>query len=288
MASSFEAGVRRAPLELEPWLRYVAWAETHGDAAAVRERCGRALLGVEAYRNDERYVRVWLAVASHAEEEDPAWVFELLDEHEIGHDLALFWIAWAFVAEKTERFKDADTIYARGAHADAKPKDLLSRRRREFERRMKRHFITATEKATTTKRPPLRAIDTENTTTRRPLHPLDHTSAKKKEDQSTAKKAISRRLVFSTAKREQPSAAVATTTLKAADQDDLTINSALAAKEIDSLFYDDNRTANYDDASMLAGDKHQHHHDDDDDDDVITVPPSPQPSSTAFAIFQDD
>lgn len=252
-----EAEVAREPRSLECWLRYIDWAELESAslAASVCERCGRALLDEAWARNDERYVRVWLRLASGVEQ--PDWVFELLDERGVGAELAIFWVAWAFVAEKDERFGEADDIYARGAAARAEPVDLLDRRRREFERRMKRRFIQST------------STKCKLTSGRAPLQPLDMPA--------TAAKPISRKLVFSTAKRHDP--ATTCHKLQRADDTDLTINSSIAQRAIEDLFHD--QTATYDAATLLADEEPTTARD-------SSPPPKEGNDKGDFAIFVDE
>ena len=65
------------------------------------------------YRGDERFARVWLALA--AASPDPGAVFDAMARHgRVGESLALVWVARAFVAEKAKRFADADALFARG------------------------------------------------------------------------------------------------------------------------------------------------------------------------------
>jgi hypothetical protein len=91
------------------------------------------------YRGDERFARVWLALA--AASPDPGAVFDAMARHRVGESLALVWVARAFVAEKAKKFADADALFARGLELKAAPQDLLVKRRREFERRMRRHWL---------------------------------------------------------------------------------------------------------------------------------------------------
>jgi len=46
----------------------------------------------------------------------------------IGEKAALFWIAWAFVAEKAGNMKMADQIFQKGTRRLAEPKDMLAKR----------------------------------------------------------------------------------------------------------------------------------------------------------------
>ncbi|EGB02815.1 hypothetical protein AURANDRAFT_68540, partial [Aureococcus anophagefferens] len=110
---------------LTAWLEYI---ETHRAKAELRERCASALADDARYRNDERFVRVWLGVASVAS--DPKPVFAEMVVKNIGAELALFWVARAFVAEKAKDFTEAESLFARGAALNARPRDMLAKRRR--------------------------------------------------------------------------------------------------------------------------------------------------------------
>ena len=109
------------------------------DKHRLRQRCAEAFAADARYRSDERFARVWLALA--AASPDPDVVFAAMARHRCGESLALIWIARAFVAEKARRFADADALFARGTQLNAKPRELLAKRRREFERRMRRHWL---------------------------------------------------------------------------------------------------------------------------------------------------
>jgi mitotic checkpoint serine/threonine-protein kinase BUB1 beta len=61
--------------------------------------------------------------------------------NQIGMKMALFWIAWAFCHEKQQNFKAADKIYLNGIRQLAQPKEILTRRYHQFQRRMTRHFL---------------------------------------------------------------------------------------------------------------------------------------------------
>ena len=126
---------------LTAWLEYI---ETHPRAKGkLRERCASALADDARYRNDERFVRVWLGVASAVADAKP--VFAEMVIKNIGAELALFWVARAFVAEKARDFTEAEALFSRGAALNARPRDMLAKRRREFDRRMRRHWLTEAE-----------------------------------------------------------------------------------------------------------------------------------------------
>ena len=72
----------------------------------------------ERYRDDLRYLKVWIAYADRVAH--PAEIFRHLHKLHIGRTLALFWVAWAWVAEKAGDYKFADKLYAQGAAKDAR------------------------------------------------------------------------------------------------------------------------------------------------------------------------
>ena len=109
------------------------------DRHRLRQRCVETFAADARYRGDERFARVWLALA--AASPDPGVVFDAMARHRVGESLALVWVARAFVAEKAKKFADADALFARGLEMNAKPRELLAKRRREFERRMRRHWL---------------------------------------------------------------------------------------------------------------------------------------------------
>ena len=75
----------------------------------------------------------------------PGEVFSFMQSNKIGEKIALFWIAWAFVAEKFDNFKLADQIFQKAIRRQAEPKDVLQKRYQQFQRRMARHFLNKME-----------------------------------------------------------------------------------------------------------------------------------------------
>ena len=59
--------------------------------------------------------------------------------------VALFWVAWAFVAEKAGNDKLTDRVFTKGIEQGAAPKDLLVSRQRHFHRRLARRCLKAQE-----------------------------------------------------------------------------------------------------------------------------------------------
>ena len=140
------------------------------DRHRLRQRCVETYANDARYRGDERFARVWLALA--AASPDPGAVFDAMARHRVGESLALVWVARAFVAEKAKQFADADALFARGLELKAAPQELLAKRRREFERRMRRHWLNNQQAPVVPKEPvvrepptPPRSVDEDATAT---------------------------------------------------------------------------------------------------------------------------
>lgn len=76
---------------------------------------------------------------------DPAEVFSFLYTNKVGERLALFWIAYAYVAEKDGNHKVADQIFQKGIRRSAEPKELMQKKYHQFQRRIARQFLNSTE-----------------------------------------------------------------------------------------------------------------------------------------------
>eukprot|EP00588_Corethron_pennatum_P023706 CAMPEP_0194316520 /NCGR_PEP_ID=MMETSP0171-20130528/13316_1 /TAXON_ID=218684 /ORGANISM="Corethron pennatum, Strain L29A3" /LENGTH=1492 /DNA_ID=CAMNT_0039072789 /DNA_START=93 /DNA_END=4568 /DNA_ORIENTATION=- len=131
------------------WLSYIKWVQDEYNPSDTREsfllleRCTRAFLRVARYRNDVRFIRVCVTYADKTT--CPASVFKFLHQHRVGTKTTLFWIAWAWVAEKVKDFSFADKVFSKGKSVGAEPYALLEQRHKQFQRRMARHFLDQNE-----------------------------------------------------------------------------------------------------------------------------------------------
>jgi hypothetical protein len=66
-----------------------------------------------------------------------------LHSRKIGAKTALYWVAWAWVAEKDGDFAFADKIFKKALSKGAEPINILEERHRQFQRRMSRHWLNA-------------------------------------------------------------------------------------------------------------------------------------------------
>ena len=135
----------------------MSWLETSSSSNTkpvleLLERATRTFVFDTRYRNDVRYVELWIAYADLLPE--PADVFKFMHSNRIGEDVALFYMAWSWVAETANNFVLADKIYKRGTALRAVPPERLAPRYAQFQRRMYRRTIdtlTADAKAAATR-----------------------------------------------------------------------------------------------------------------------------------------
>lgn len=88
---------------LEVYVQYFKWVRDtypsdNAKALTLLERCTCALKDDAALRNDTRFVKMWVEYADLVR--TPGEVFSFMQSRKIGESVALFWVAWAFVAEK--------------------------------------------------------------------------------------------------------------------------------------------------------------------------------------------
>ena len=133
---------------LGDWLAYIKFYQNNfpsdtRDNFLLIERCVRALVKMKQYRNDDRFVSVCAKYADKTK--DPGQVFKYLHQQKIGAYTALFWIAWAFVAEKDSDFPFAEQIFKKGISKNAEPFQMLKLRHQQFQRRMSRHWLNSSK-----------------------------------------------------------------------------------------------------------------------------------------------
>ena len=126
------------------WLRYIKYNEDTYPADTrnqflIMERCTRTLLHHPNYTDDSRYIRVCVLYADRTS--SPNEIFKLMHQNKIGANVAMFWLAWAWVAEKKKDFQFAEKIFRKAISKKAKPSKLLQQRYKQFQRRMSRHWL---------------------------------------------------------------------------------------------------------------------------------------------------
>ena len=113
----------------------------------LMERCARTFMArpfvVPSYRNDARFIRTCILYADKTS--NPSEVFKLMGKIKVGTNVALFWMAWAWVAEKAQDFQFTEKIFQKALSVGAEPRKDLEQRQHQFLRRMSRHWLNASQ-----------------------------------------------------------------------------------------------------------------------------------------------
>ncbi|XP_028809129.1 mitotic checkpoint serine/threonine-protein kinase BUB1 beta-like isoform X2 [Denticeps clupeoides] len=123
------------------WDRYVRWirrAYPEGDPerglGAVLERAVRCFAHERRYRDDGRYVNLWILWAQNCSK--PLEMFSHLHAQGIGVKRAALYCAWAEALEKLGDLHKANAVYLDGLRSGATPQDELQTMYRAFQNRM--------------------------------------------------------------------------------------------------------------------------------------------------------
>lgn len=146
--NDFEDALRKEPGSLSVWIKYIKWMQDRfpngsKELLPLFERCTREFSKNPAYKNDERYIKIWIGYADMLP--NPSEVFKYMRTEGIGEGLALYYVATAWTAERRKDFSLADKAYKVGLEKKAKPVDMLRKRHREFQRRMSRYLLNQVE-----------------------------------------------------------------------------------------------------------------------------------------------
>jgi checkpoint serine/threonine-protein kinase len=98
------------------------------------ERCTRELQEVPRYKDDARYLRIWVKYADCCKE--PHDIFKFLQANDIGQRHTLFYEAYAAFLEIRGAFTQANEVYDRGIMMRAAPRDRLKDKLAQFQHRM--------------------------------------------------------------------------------------------------------------------------------------------------------
>eukprot|EP01039_Chlorochromonas_danica_P008959 gene8959-9887_t len=193
--------------QLVKWARK-AFPHNASKLKEVLEKCTTELKHEKSLYNDERYVALWIEYADLVR--DQAEIFSFLYTNKIGERLALFWIAWAYVAEKDGNSKAADQIFQKGLKRLAEPKETIQKRYHQFQRRMARQFLNGSMSATTNSEevePPKK----------RPVALRDTSSSQSTDQRQTTNNSVPSRSKAPTQSSSQTQSSLASTTFQIFD-----------------------------------------------------------------------
>ncbi|KAI1768298.1 Mad3/BUB1 homology region 1-domain-containing protein [Hypoxylon sp. FL1150] len=123
--------------------RYVRWtfdaypsaqATPQSQLHTLLERATKAFIGSAQYKNDPRYLKLWLHYIRFFSD-SPRETYVFLSRHSIGEGLALFYEEYAAWLESADRWAQAEEVYKLGIQREARPVQRLVRKFGEFEQR---------------------------------------------------------------------------------------------------------------------------------------------------------
>ncbi|KAF4459438.1 BUB kinase [Fusarium albosuccineum] len=145
--AEFEAEVENLAESDDPldvFERYVRWtfdaypsaqATPQSQLHTLLERATKAFIGSAQYKNDPRYLKLWVHYI-HFFSEAPRETYMFLSRHGIGESLALFYEEYAAWLEGAGRWAQAEEVYKLGIEREARPVPRLMRKFKEFEERV--------------------------------------------------------------------------------------------------------------------------------------------------------
>lgn len=128
---------------LDVYDRYVKWTlDTYPSAqntpqsqlCPLLERATKAFKSSSLYKNDPRYLKLWLHYIRFFSD-TPRETFAYLARHNIGEGLALYYEEFAAWLETAGRWSQAEEVYAMGIDKEARPVERLIRKYGEFQHR---------------------------------------------------------------------------------------------------------------------------------------------------------
>ncbi|KAI1083168.1 Mad3/BUB1 homology region 1-domain-containing protein [Whalleya microplaca] len=137
------ANISESDDPLDVYDRYVRWtfdaypsaqATPQSQLHTLLERATKAFIGSAQYKNDPRYLKLWLHYIRFFSD-SPRETYVFLSRHSIGEGLALFYEEYAAWLEGAGRWTQAEEVYKLGLEREARPVQRLVRKFGDFEKR---------------------------------------------------------------------------------------------------------------------------------------------------------
>ncbi|XP_077210824.1 BUB1-related (BUB1: budding uninhibited by benzymidazol 1) [Tasmannia lanceolata] len=133
---------------LQPWIECIKWVQEYfpsgGECSGlvlIYEQCVRTFWHVDRYKEDLRYLKVWLEYADNCA--DAEVIYSFLEENQIGHTHSVYYISYALHMESKNKMRKADEIFNLGIARKAQPKE-------KFEATYKKFLLRSTGRCKTT------------------------------------------------------------------------------------------------------------------------------------------
>ncbi|KAK2660999.1 hypothetical protein Ddye_007532 [Dipteronia dyeriana] len=122
---------------LQPWLECMKWVQeafpAGGDSSGlivIYEQCVRKFWHSERYKNDLRYLKIWLEYAENCV--DAEVIYSFLDVNDIGQTHSVYYIAYALLLESKSKMKAANDMFSLGISREAQPIEKLKDAYKKF------------------------------------------------------------------------------------------------------------------------------------------------------------
>lgn len=122
---------------LQPWLECIKWVQEafppggdYSGLVVIYEQCVRTFWHSDRYKDDLRYLKVWLEYAANCV--DAETIYSFLDANEIGKSHSVYYVSYALHVESKNKTKLANEIYNLGISRDAQPLENLKEAYRKF------------------------------------------------------------------------------------------------------------------------------------------------------------
>lgn len=125
---------------LNVFIQYIDWihanypqgVNSESGLVPLLERCTSCFRDVSHYKNDPRYLKVWLEYAKYSD--SPRDIFVYLSKKGIGNQLAIYYEQFATYLHNHGNWHDADQIFKLGIENNARPLSRLQRNYHNFTR----------------------------------------------------------------------------------------------------------------------------------------------------------
>ncbi|KGU30089.1 checkpoint serine/threonine-protein kinase [Candida albicans P57055] len=127
---------------LQVYIEYINWvhynfpqgANADSGLVILLEKCTSKFRDVSHYKNDPRYLKIWLEYTNYSD--SPRDIYVYLAKKEIGNQLALYYEEFARYLEVQKKYTDANQIYELGIQSNAFPLKRLQKSYENFKERL--------------------------------------------------------------------------------------------------------------------------------------------------------